>query len=154
MGDLAPEGRDIAGLVGRLQQRYAGGTWVKAGTLELAADGALGSPGDLQVDGGLLALGVTGWSMAVAPWQLYGAAMLSGMGWVALGAAAVNALIAANPGFRSADGHLLYARTVEDTGDAAAAIHEYEAVVQVMDTLQRAGIQRVGLAVKSGASSN
>jgi biopolymer transport protein TolR len=30
---------------------------------------------------------------------------------------------------------------------------KYEAVVQVMDTLQRAGIQRVGLAVKSGASS-
>jgi len=31
---------------------------------------------------------------------------------------------------------------------------KYEAVVQVMDTLQRAGVQRVGLAVKSGASSN
>ena len=31
---------------------------------------------------------------------------------------------------------------------------KYEAVVQVMDALQRAGIQRVGLAVKSGASSN
>ena len=31
---------------------------------------------------------------------------------------------------------------------------KYEAVVQVMDTLQRAGIQRVGLAVKSGAASN
>jgi len=31
---------------------------------------------------------------------------------------------------------------------------KYEAVVQVMDTLQRAGIQRVGLAVKSGASSS
>jgi biopolymer transport protein TolR len=30
---------------------------------------------------------------------------------------------------------------------------KYEAVVQVMDTLQRAGIQRVGLAVKSGAAS-
>ena len=30
---------------------------------------------------------------------------------------------------------------------------KYEAVVQVMDVLQRAGIQRVGLAVKSGASS-
>jgi len=30
---------------------------------------------------------------------------------------------------------------------------KYEAVVQVMDTLQRAGIQRVGLAVKSGASA-
>lgn len=44
--------------------------------------------------------------------------------------ATLDALIAANPSFRSADGHLLYARTVEDTGDAAAAIHEYEAVVQ------------------------
>ncbi|CAB3705512.1 MFS transporter [Achromobacter piechaudii] len=42
----------------------------------------------------LLALGVGGWSMAAAPWQLYGAAVLSGMGWVMLGAAAVNALIA------------------------------------------------------------
>ncbi|MFT7724175.1 MAG: protein TolR [Roseateles sp.] len=31
---------------------------------------------------------------------------------------------------------------------------KYEAVVQVMDLLQRAGIQRVGLAVKSGAASN
>lgn len=31
---------------------------------------------------------------------------------------------------------------------------KYEAVVQVMDTLQRAGIQRVGLAVKSGVSSS
>jgi len=30
---------------------------------------------------------------------------------------------------------------------------KYEAVVQVMDTLQRAGVQRVGLAVKSGASA-
>lgn len=42
----------------------------------------------------LLALGVAGWSLATAPWQLYAAAVLSGMGWVALGAAAVNALIA------------------------------------------------------------
>src|ERR1700741_643505 len=31
---------------------------------------------------------------------------------------------------------------------------KYEAVVQVMDTLQRAGVQRVGLAVKSGAATN
>ncbi len=30
---------------------------------------------------------------------------------------------------------------------------KYEAVVQVMDTLQRAGVQRVGLAVKSGAAA-
>ncbi|WP_242112226.1 tetratricopeptide repeat protein [Luteimonas aquatica] len=38
-------------------------------------------------------------------------------------------LIAANPDFRSADGHLLYARAVEATGDVAAALHEYEAIV-------------------------
>ena len=29
---------------------------------------------------------------------------------------------------------------------------KYEAVVKVMDTLQRAGVQRVGLSVKSGGS--
>lgn len=43
---------------------------------------------------GLLALGVAGWAVAQAPWQLYAAAVISGMGWVTLGAAAVNALIA------------------------------------------------------------
>ncbi len=42
----------------------------------------------------LLALGVAGWAIAQTPWQLYAAAVLSGMGWVTLGAAAVNALIA------------------------------------------------------------
>ena len=42
----------------------------------------------------------------------------------------LDALIAANPDFRSKDGHLLYARTVEDAGDVTAALHEYEAVVQ------------------------
>jgi len=42
----------------------------------------------------LLALGVMGWATAGAYWQLLAAAMLSGMGWVALGAAAVNAIVA------------------------------------------------------------
>ncbi len=42
----------------------------------------------------LLALGVSGWARADAPWQLYAAAVFSGMGWVTLGPAAVNALIA------------------------------------------------------------
>lgn len=40
-----------------------------------------------------LALGVLGWACAQAPWQLYGATLLSGAGWVALGAAAVNAMV-------------------------------------------------------------
>ena len=42
----------------------------------------------------------------------------------------LDALIAANPGFRSSDGHLLYARAVEAIGDIDAARHEYDAVVQ------------------------
>ncbi|MHC2104922.1 MFS transporter [Methylobacterium sp. CM6246] len=42
----------------------------------------------------LLALGVLGWSWSESPWQLYGAALLSGAGWPALGPAAINAMIA------------------------------------------------------------
>ncbi|ASM74364.1 MULTISPECIES: MFS transporter [Roseobacteraceae] len=42
----------------------------------------------------LLALGIAGWALAEHPWQLFVAAMASGAGWVAMGAVAVNALIA------------------------------------------------------------
>lgn len=41
----------------------------------------------------LLAVGVTGWGLAASPAALAVAALASGVGWVALGAAAVNALI-------------------------------------------------------------
>jgi hypothetical protein len=41
-----------------------------------------------------LAAGVIGWAAAQAPWQLFAATLLSGAGWVAMGAAAVNAIIA------------------------------------------------------------
>ncbi|WP_445487530.1 MFS transporter [Rhodopseudomonas sp. RCAM05734] len=41
-----------------------------------------------------LALGVTGWALAAQPWQPFAATLLSGAGWVALGAAAVNAIVA------------------------------------------------------------
>ncbi|AVO45697.1 MFS transporter [Phreatobacter cathodiphilus] len=41
-----------------------------------------------------LALGVLGWSLASAPWQLFLAALVSGLGWATLGAAAVNAIVA------------------------------------------------------------
>ena len=44
--------------------------------------------------------------------------------------ATLEALIAANPKFRSSDGHLLYARAVEATGDLDAALHEFEALAQ------------------------
>jgi Major Facilitator Superfamily len=41
-----------------------------------------------------LALGVAGWALADLPWLLFGAALLSGAGWVTMGAAAINAIIA------------------------------------------------------------
>ncbi len=53
-----------------------------------------------------------------------------GMGQAQQARDTLDALIAANPDFRSKEGHLLYARTAEDIGDVAAALHEYEAVVQ------------------------
>jgi len=41
-----------------------------------------------------LGLGVVGWALAREPWQLFLATMLSGSGWIAMGAAAVNAILA------------------------------------------------------------
>jgi len=41
-----------------------------------------------------LALGVLGWALAHEPWQLLLATLPSGAGWVAMGAAAVNAIVA------------------------------------------------------------
>ncbi len=40
-----------------------------------------------------LALGVAGWALADQPWQLFTAALLSGGGWVTMGAAGINAII-------------------------------------------------------------
>jgi MFS family permease len=40
-----------------------------------------------------LAVGVFGWATADAPWQLFAATTFSGAGWVAMGAAAVNAIV-------------------------------------------------------------
>jgi MFS family permease len=42
----------------------------------------------------LLALGIIGWALAAEPWHLFMAALASGAGWVAMGATAVNALVA------------------------------------------------------------
>jgi MFS family permease len=40
-----------------------------------------------------LALGLAGWAAAAAPWQLFLATLLSGCGWVTMGAAAINAIV-------------------------------------------------------------
>ena len=42
----------------------------------------------------LLAVGVFGWASAAAPWQLFAATLLSGAGWVTMGVAAINAIVA------------------------------------------------------------
>ncbi|AKQ56891.1 oxalate/formate antiporter [Bordetella hinzii] len=65
-------------VVARLPRLYA-----RFGLARVTAMGAL-----------LTALGVVAWSLVTAPWQLFGAALLSGAGWVALAAVAVNAIIA------------------------------------------------------------
>jgi MFS family permease len=41
-----------------------------------------------------LAAGVLGWAGSTAPWQLFGASLLSGAGWGAMSAAAVNGIVA------------------------------------------------------------
>ena len=41
-----------------------------------------------------LAAGVFGWAIATSPWQLFAATMLSGAGWVTMGVAAINAIVA------------------------------------------------------------
>ena len=53
-----------------------------------------GVPAITRAGAGALALGVVGWATAAAPWQLFAATLLSGAGWVAMGAAAVNAIVA------------------------------------------------------------
>jgi hypothetical protein len=40
-----------------------------------------------------LAVGILGWAIATSPWQLFAATIFSGAGWVALGPAAVNAIV-------------------------------------------------------------
>jgi MFS family permease len=41
-----------------------------------------------------LAIGLLGWAMAAQPWQLFLATIFSGIGWVTMGAAAINAIVA------------------------------------------------------------
>jgi hypothetical protein len=48
----------------------------------------------MKVGSVALAIGVIGWASAKEPWQLIAATLLSGGGWVTMGAAAVNAIIA------------------------------------------------------------
>lgn len=53
-----------------------------------------GLPAISKAGAALLVIGVLGWAVAREPWQLLLATFLSGAGWVAMGAAAVNAIVA------------------------------------------------------------
>ena len=53
----------------------------------------LGVASTTACGGGALALGVVGWAIAAHPWQLFLAALLSGGGWVTMGAAGINAIV-------------------------------------------------------------
>lgn len=52
-----------------------------------------------RAGGVLTALGVLGWALAAEPWQLFAVTLLSGAGWAATGAAAINAMV--SPWFAS-----------------------------------------------------
>jgi hypothetical protein len=52
-----------------------------------------GVPAVTCAGGAFLALGILGWALARAPWQLFAATLLSGAGWAATGGAAINAMV-------------------------------------------------------------
>jgi hypothetical protein len=53
-----------------------------------------GIPAATKAGAVLLAVGICGWAIAAAPWQLFTAAFVSGAGWVTMGVAAINAIVA------------------------------------------------------------
>jgi hypothetical protein len=53
----------------------------------------LGVPAVTKVGALALVAGVLAWALAREPWQLFAATLLSGVGWAATGAAAINALV-------------------------------------------------------------
>jgi len=55
--------------------------------------GRFGLPAITRCGALVLALGLVGWAAAREPWQLFAATVLSGAGWVAMGAAAINAIV-------------------------------------------------------------
>jgi len=54
----------------------------------------------------------------------------AGNGDFAVARTTLDALMRANPGFRSTDGHLLYARCLEELGEHDAALAEYEVLAR------------------------
>jgi hypothetical protein len=55
--------------------------------------GRFGVPNVTKAGALSLGAGIVGWAIAQQPWHLFAATLLTGAGWVAMGAAAVNAII-------------------------------------------------------------
>jgi hypothetical protein len=64
------------------------------------------------------------------PFMLGLAEAQAGNGDFAVARTTLDALMRANPGFRSTDGHLLYARCLEELGEHDAALAEYEVLAR------------------------
>lgn len=84
-------GWPIALVSGAVTLHFLAGVAVIAGLPSLHR--RFGLPGVTFAGATALALGVLGWSLAQTPLQLHAAAVLTGGGWPALGAAAVNAIV-------------------------------------------------------------
>jgi len=54
----------------------------------------LGLPVATTLGAASIAAGTVGWAVAAAPWQLFAAATLSGIGWAHMGGAAINGIVA------------------------------------------------------------
>lgn len=68
-------GAAMVAMLPRLYARWGLAAVTRAGTVALVA-------------------GLLGWAAAAEPWQLFAATLLTGFGWVTLGAAAINAMVA------------------------------------------------------------
>lgn len=85
-------GWPVALVSGAVTVHFLAGVGVVAGLPALHR--RFGLPIVTAAGAAVLALGVVGWALAQAPWQLYAAAIVTGAGWPAMGAAAVNAIVA------------------------------------------------------------
>lgn len=128
----------------------------------------LGIPATTITGAVLLAAGAMGWALAEAPWQLFVAAMLTGGGWVPLGAAGINAII--SPWFTrsrplalakayngaSVGGMLfspLWAMSIERIGFPAAAMVLGLAMIAVVLRIARGVLSRTPSAEESSAQA-
>lgn len=89
---LSARGWPVATVAAAVTVHFLFGALVVANLPRLYA--RFGIPAVTKAGALALALGIAGWAHAAEPWQLFAAALPSGAGWVAMGAAAVNAIVA------------------------------------------------------------